>query len=93
MKRACGSCQEYDRETNSLPERCLIFVKKCSRIVAAEEVECEKLDLDNLCKRRYTITLRKAVQSYWRGELLPTKQLRTFIGPNLSLGRIGYFAR
>jgi hypothetical protein len=47
MKRACGSCPEYDRETNSLPERCLIFVKDCPQIVAAEDVECATLDLND----------------------------------------------
>jgi hypothetical protein len=47
MIRACGSCPEYDRETNSLPERCLILVADCPRIAAAEEIECKTLDLDN----------------------------------------------
>jgi hypothetical protein len=47
MTRACGSCPDYDREANSLPEKCLILVADCPRIVAAEYVECETLDLDN----------------------------------------------
>lgn len=47
MIRACGSCPEYDREANALPEKCLILVADCPRIVAAEEVECATLDLND----------------------------------------------
>lgn len=47
MIRACGSCPDYDREANSLPEKCLTCVAECQRVVAAEEVECATLDLND----------------------------------------------
>lgn len=47
MIRACGSCSERDREANSLPEKCLILVADCPRIVAAEEIESATLDLND----------------------------------------------
>lgn len=47
MKRACGSCREYDREANSLPEKCLMLVAHCPRIVSAEEIECATLNLND----------------------------------------------
>jgi hypothetical protein len=47
MSRACGPCPEYDRETNSMPEHCFTFVKECPQVVAAEDVECATLDLND----------------------------------------------
>jgi hypothetical protein len=72
MSRACGSCPEYDRETNSLPEKCLIFMKDCPQVVAAEDVECAALDLNDplqkalfnhVKKGRLMLSMRQAASS------------------------------